>query len=232
MSHTVRVNFSKPVPLFPLPCTVLLPHAVQPLHIFEPRYRQMIDDCLDTAGQIAMACFAPQEFKQQHDPPVLRPAVCIGQIVQHDLLSDGCHNVLLHGVCRATIKEMLEPDNGRLYRMAKLTPLEATDGCTPALEQLRDEMHTVLSRPRLQRLRSIKPVLEWFDRSDVPTHALLELVGFTLVHDPELKYDLLAEADVLRRADLISSELDRLDRLILIAEGQGHKRWDKGVSWN
>jgi Lon protease-like protein len=46
MAKTITVDFTRPVPLFPLGNTVLLPHAVQGLHVFEPRYRQMVDACL------------------------------------------------------------------------------------------------------------------------------------------------------------------------------------------
>ena len=63
MSKSIVVDFSRPVPLFPLAGTVLLPHAMQGLHVFEPRYRQMVEACLSevrggsllTARPIAMA---------------------------------------------------------------------------------------------------------------------------------------------------------------------------------
>jgi hypothetical protein len=55
---SIRVNFSRPLPLFPLPQVVMLPQQITPLHIFEPRYRQMVDRALDGAGQIAMAKYA------------------------------------------------------------------------------------------------------------------------------------------------------------------------------
>ncbi|MHC5003387.1 MAG: LON peptidase substrate-binding domain-containing protein [Planctomycetota bacterium] len=233
MSQTVRVNFSKPLPLFPLPGAVLLPHAVQPLHVYEPRYRQMVEDSLDQSGQIAMACFAGSDWKHEyHGCPSLRPAVCIGQIVNHERLADGRLNLLLHGVCRAVIKEMIEPDEDRMYRMARLLPLEALDAEPPPMEHVRGRLHRILTRPRLGMMRSVEPVLEWFRREDVPTHALIELVGFTLVHDPELKYCLLAEADPLERATIVSRELCRLDRLLGLAELQNYRDWPKGMSWN
>ena len=54
MAQTVTIDFSQPVPLFPLPGCMLLPHATVPLHIFESRYRDMVGDVLDGAGLIAM----------------------------------------------------------------------------------------------------------------------------------------------------------------------------------
>jgi len=61
----IIVDFDRPMPIFPLDGVVLLPHAVQPLHIFERRYRQMVSHCLNEAehggGQIALASFAARE---------------------------------------------------------------------------------------------------------------------------------------------------------------------------
>ncbi|MCI0363027.1 MAG: LON peptidase substrate-binding domain-containing protein [Phycisphaerales bacterium] len=233
MTEVIRVNFSKPMPLFPLPDAVLLPHAVQPLHIFEPRYQQMISDCLDQSGQVAMATFKGENWKLDYEgTPPLRPAVCVGQIVHHDELSDGRHNILLHGVCRARIQKLIEPTDDRPYRMARLSPLEAVEEEPPAMNNVRKALRSMLISPRLSRMRSVETVMQWFDRKDVSTHALLELIGFALVHDSELKYRLLAEANPLRRARLIKQELTNLDHLVLRAERQAFRSWPKGLSWN
>jgi len=233
VTEVIRVNFSKPLPVFPLPDAVLLPHAVQPLHIFEERYRRMVEDCLDRSGQIAMATFKGDDWKMSYQgAPPLRPAVCVGQIVHHDALSDGRHNILLHGVCRAKIEKLFEPIDDRPYRMAKLVPLEAIEENPPPMEKVRKTLRTMLVNPRLSRMRSVETVMQWFDREDVTTHALLELIGFALVHDTELKYRLLAEPNALRRARLIKQELNNLDHLVVQAERQAYRSWPKGMSWN
>lgn len=233
MPEVIRVNFSRPMPLFPLPDAVLLPHAIQPLHVFEPRYRQMVEDCLDGPGQIAMATFAGAAWREEYDgTPPLRPAVCVGQIVHHDALPGGRHNILLHGVCRAKIDQLVDPDEERPYRMAKLVPLEAVDKDAPRMLDIRRDLKRLLVGPRLRRMRSVDAVMQWFDREDVSTHALLELIGFALVHDTELRYKLLAEANPRRRAGLIKQELASLDNLVDRADRQSFKRWPKGMSWN
>ncbi|HVP72904.1 MAG TPA: LON peptidase substrate-binding domain-containing protein [Phycisphaerales bacterium] len=233
MPEFVQVNFGRPMPLFPLPDTVLLPHAVLPLHIFEPRYRQMIEDVLDAAGQIAMASFNDRDWKAHyHGTPPLRPAVCVGQIVQHEAMDDGRHNILLHGVCRARIKQMIEPDDERPYRMAKLAPLETVDKKPPPMISVRRDLRDLLKSPRLAKMRSVETVVQWFDRKDVTTHALLELIGFALLHDTETKYQLLQESSPVQRAKLIKRELRNLDHLVQAAEKQGYKSWPKGMSWN
>jgi Lon protease-like protein len=233
MSQTVRVNFGRPIPLFPLPEIVLLPHAVKPLQVFETRYRRMVEDALDEAGQIAMASFAGEQWKTDYQGlPSLRPAVCVGQIIQHETMPDGNHIILLHGVCRAVIKKVLEPSGECPYRQASLVPLETFDDEPAPMAGIRTDLRRLLAGPRLKRLRGASKVLEWFDRDDVPTHALLELIAFTLVQDAELKYCLLAEANARRRAHLIRHELSSIDRLVQVAEHQSFRAWPKGMSWN
>ncbi|HWB20340.1 MAG TPA: LON peptidase substrate-binding domain-containing protein [Phycisphaerales bacterium] len=234
MSEIVRVNFGAPMPLFPLPEAVLLPHAVQPLQIFEPRYSKMISDCLDTSGQIAMATFASAHGMRCCAPPShkIRPAVCIGHIVKHESLPDGCHNILLHGLCRARITHTIESEADRPYRMVKLSPIEPLQDEPPALPHIRSDLKCMLSNPRLQRMQTISTVMQWVNRKDVPTHALLELIGFVLVHDQEVKYRLLEEADILARAGIIRTEIRHIDDLIRAADRQDYRNWPKGMSWN
>jgi Lon protease-like protein len=232
MAEAIRVNFGRPMPVFPLPDAVLLPHAIQPLLVFEPRYRKMIDDCLDGAGQIAVASFAARSLKGKSPKPSLRPVVCVGQIVQHEALEDGRHNILVQGVCRAKIVSMIEPENGRTYRLAMLSPLEPAGAHAAPLKQIRLQLRRMLKGPRLSRLRSVDTVMAWFDREDVSTEALLELIGFALLKDSELQYRLLAEASPVRRAGIIKDELASLDGLVARAERQPYRAWPKGMAWN
>ncbi len=233
MTEAIQVNFGRPMAVFPLPDAVLLPHAIQPLHIFEPRYRQLVNDCLDGSGQIAIAAFASDDRKNDpEDEPSLRPAVCVGQIVQHEALADGRHDILLQGICRARIVRMIEPATGRGYRLADLAPLEAIDSQPPPMADIRRQLREMLTSPRLSQLRSVETVMAWFDREDVSTHALLEFIGFALLRGCELKYRLLEEASPVRRASIIKDELANLDSLVGRAQRQPYQAWPKGMSWN
>lgn len=233
MADAIRVNFGRPMPVFPLPDAVLLPHAIQPLHIFEPRYRQMVNDCLDGAGQIAIASFMGSGWRNDYEgQPSLRPAVCVGQIVQHEALDDGRHDILLQGICRARIVRMIEPEDERAYRMAELSPLEAVSTQPPPMSDIRKQLREMLTSPRLSRLRSVETVMAWFDREDVSTHSLLEFIGFALLKDCELKYQLLAEANPIRRAGIIKDELANIDDLVGRAQRQPYQAWPKGMAWN
>jgi Lon protease-like protein len=233
-AQTIRVNFGKPLPIFPLDGVVLFPHALLPLHIFEPRYRQMVDQALDAAGQIAMATFSGDRWKREyHANPPVRPAVCIGQIVQHEKLPDGRYNLLVQGVCRAQIEREFPVENGRLYRLCKLRPLglpgmheEAT------LAPCRSRLAARLAQAPLDRLRSAEKLREALQNPEAPTAAVLELACIALVADGESKYKLLAEPDAARRAAMIDGELDALQSLLRRAERQLDRGAPKGCSWN
>jgi Lon protease-like protein len=182
------------------------------------------------AAPIAMATVAPTNSNVAS--PALRPVVCVGRIVQHQLLADGRHTVVLHGVARATIQEVNEPEGKRLYRTARLTPLEQPMGARPAMHQARRVIRDLLSSGRLSRLQSARPLLEWIERSDVPTHAAIELAAYAFVRDPERRYRMLAEARPIARARLVRDELVALDKLLAAAELQGSSEWPKGMAWN
>ena len=110
-------DFAHPVALFPLASTALMPNAVQPLHVFEPRYRRMVIDAvgdaadgLDSAAPIAMATFHGDDWRDDYGgTPPLRPTVCVGRIVRHVPLPDGRHDIVLLGACRARIASTTAP---------------------------------------------------------------------------------------------------------------------------
>lgn len=235
-TETIRVNFGKPVPLFPLPGVVLLPHAILPLHIFEERYRQMVARALDATGQIALAVYECGAWKQQHhDRPPLRPAVCLGQIIQHERLPDGRFNVLMRGVCRARISQEIPPDDVTLYRRALLEPVEhglETDEDYDALTGVRDRLRDLFREPPLTALAAAQSIETHLDAQDLPTIAILELLAITVVSDTELKYRLLEEGDPSGRAAMIEGELRTLQSLLRRAEPQRDPGAPKGVTWN
>src|SRR5713226_4443283 len=115
-------DFSGTVRLFPLPDLVLYPFVIQPLHIFEPRYRQLMADALADDRLMALALLQPGWEEDYHKHAPIYPTVCLGRIFQEEQLSDGRYNLLLHGVARARIRE--EVPAGKLYRTARVDLLQ------------------------------------------------------------------------------------------------------------
>jgi ATP-dependent Lon protease len=101
------------LPVFPLPQAVLFPGALMPLHIFEPRYRQMTKDAIDTHGVMAIAHItgaAPAGEEGSPIDPNGHPAISVvagvGVIVESQQLPDGRYNILLEGRARAHLTEL------------------------------------------------------------------------------------------------------------------------------
>lgn len=231
----IQVNFGKPMPVFPLGMVALMPQQVAPFHILEPRYRQLVGDALDGSGQIAMATYDISNldaFDYTGDTLPLRPAVCIGQVFQHEKLPDGHYNILLQGICRARIVDEHQPEGERKYRTAYLEPLDLPGLNQPSLNTARQKLTEHLSAWPLQKLRTAAWVVERLENQQIPDSAAFELVCFSLFTDHELRYQLLAEPDAKRRVSLIELALSDMARIIRNAAAQHPERWPKGVSWN
>ncbi len=93
-------NFSGTARVFPLPNLVLFPHVVQPLHIFEPRYRDMTADSLADDNLIAMALLQADWESTGLERPPIHKVVCLGRIVANQLLDDGRYLLLIRGLSR------------------------------------------------------------------------------------------------------------------------------------
>ena len=99
------------IPVFPLPGALLLPRARLPLHIFEPRYLAMLDDCLKSRGRlIGMVQPLP------HQDGALHQIGCAGRVTQFSETEDGRYMITLSGVSRFRI--LREESGFQSYRRA------------------------------------------------------------------------------------------------------------------
>jgi Lon protease-like protein len=232
----VQVNFGRPFPVFPLDGVSLMPHALLRLFVFEPRYRQMVEDVLDSSGQIAMAVFRGEGWMNDYEgTPPIRPAVCLGQIARHERNPDGTYHVWLHGVCRARVVSEESPTHDRLYRQAYLTPIDRGDQDETVLGGDREKLMGLLKSRPLCELPRVKHVLGELDSMELPTSALLDAVTLAVLStlgDKALQYRLLEEGDPGRRAGIITGELTALSGVLVRAEKQFDPEAPRGVSWN
>ena len=97
----------KALPIFPLPETVLFPGALLPLHVFEPRYREMTRDVLAGARLMAVARLKPGYEPEYYGRPEVHPVAGVGYVIAAEQLEDGRYNVVLRGVGRIRIAEEL-----------------------------------------------------------------------------------------------------------------------------
>jgi Lon protease-like protein len=112
------------LPIFPLPNVVLFPGVLLPLHIFEPRYRQMTTDAVAGDGLIGLTLIRPGNTPMQQRAPLFEVG-CAGRITRLQELPDGRFNFVLEGVRRFRVLRELDTD--RLYRVVAAEWLEEPD---------------------------------------------------------------------------------------------------------
>ena len=111
------------IPIFPLQDVMLFPNASRPLHIFEPRYREMVADALEGDRIIGMVMLhAGYEDEYAGNPPIYDIG-CAGVITNVQRLEDGRYNIVLSGLVRFRITR---EDQSRSYRVAEIEPLPET----------------------------------------------------------------------------------------------------------
>ncbi len=136
------------VPIFPLPNVVLFPDVDLPLHIFEPRYREMVSDAMEGDRLIGMTLLRGDWRKDYHGAPEIFPVGCVGRIVDFHLLPDGRSNLLLRGLrCFEIVAEV----GGRAYRRARVrwrarASAEGTSGLAGVGDRLRASVTRLLAR--------------------------------------------------------------------------------------
>ena len=108
------------IPIFPLPNAVLFPNVFLPLHIFEPRYREMIADALASDRLIGMVLLRPGWERDYEGRPSVYPIGCSGVITHVERLPDGRYNIVLRGLERFRI---VSEDQTKIYRRATIEPL-------------------------------------------------------------------------------------------------------------
>lgn len=116
------------LPLFPLSNVVLFPGCLAPLHIFEPRYRQMTEAALEGERLIGMVTVRPDAREEMGGNPPIYTVGCAGFITDHQRLPDGRYNIVLRGVKRFRVESETAPDSVRLYRLADARWLDDPDG--------------------------------------------------------------------------------------------------------
>lgn len=146
------------LPLFPLPTVVLFPNVFLPLHIFEPRYREMVADALASDRLIGMVLLRPGWQKDYEGRPPVYPIGCSGVITHAERLPDGRYNIVLRGLERFRIES---EDASRSYRRASIEPLREgrlTSDDRAQIRASRGKLESMLSHSIEQGLRDAHAV--------------------------------------------------------------------------
>jgi Lon protease-like protein len=204
------------LPVFPLPKMVFFPGSALPLHLFEPRYRQMILDCT-TGGPKAMAVtlLLPGYEEDYEGQPPIATVSGVGRIVWHEALPDGRHDIVLVGLGRARLDEL--PMDGRPYRRAKATMLPDRGDATGA------DVSGLLSCASAisAAVRDTHPEFSLgLDEKATPGQ-VADAIADRLVADSRERQAILETLDVHRRIDRVTAALSELLAEIQLARDEG-----------
>jgi uncharacterized protein len=184
------------IPVFPLPNVVLFPKLQLPLHIFEPRYRQMVRDAMAHRGLIGMALLRGDWEKDYYANPEIYGVGCLGKIVGVTALPDGRYNILLLGLTEYEIEEEVLGETP--YRQARVALRDDLPGVeTTAIASLQGEI-LELARGTIQEKDS--PLLKILSDATIDAATWLNLCCFSFDIAPVEKQSLLEAKSLQERA--------------------------------
>lgn len=199
------------LPLFPLPNIVFFPHTRLPLHVFEPRYRQMVKDVLESDQRFGIVLLRPGWEAEYFGAPAVFQTGTIGTIEQAVPLDDGRYNIVVRGDVRFRILDEVSRVPYRTARVIAQPEAERTvEESFSQREWLAD-----LSRQYLRYLpdQTAVPEIE-----TVSLESLTNALIMSLNLDIEEKQKLLETGDILARAEEIGNELSsRIESLRFLA---------------
>ena len=209
------------IPIFPLPEIVFFPETVLPLHVFEPRYRQMIADCLAGDRWLAVVMLRVGWEKDYQGRPPVHPVAGAGEVIQAEALADGRYNILLDG--RARVRLLAEePPDGRPYRVVRAERLgdrgpSPNDRTFPGRLQ---DLRTAHARLLVVLGQSHPDVVGRLTVAGASPGAVIDRIVSAVVPDSEVRQRVLEAVDVSARLDLAVSALSELLSMVAGREGE------------
>jgi Lon protease-like protein len=195
------------IPIFPLPNAVLFPNVFLPLHIFEPRYREMVSDALAGDRIIGMALLRPGWEPEYEGRPPVYAIGCAGLITHAERLPDGRFNIVLRGLEKFRI---VDEDDSRPYRIAQVDSL---------LELMKDEDREEMRAARRRLEALLVPQAEGRGADpkvppSMPDEDLVNALAQYLELEPVEKQALLEREGLLERC---RSLIELLEMKVIVA---------------
>ncbi len=193
------------LPVFPLPRIVFFPGTALPLHLFEPRYTEMIEDCLQSGcTAMAVALLAPGWEDHYDEMPAIHEIAGAGRIVAHQARADGTHDVILHGLNRVRLHEL--PNQDHAYRCARAVPIKDSGSTTPS-----DMLAMMACATRVAaKVRERQPDFALQVSAELSPARAADVIADQLVVSPEERQRILETSDIRRRVDLVTESVASL----------------------
>jgi len=196
------VDLPDEVPVMPLPGAVLFPHALLPLYIFEPRYREMLEHALQRDRMFSVTLIKPS-CPQWHAPEDFFHFATVGLIRACVGHGDGTSNLVLQALHRVRFSNF-EQDTP--FPIAKIAIVKSTNSSTVETEALGEkvlELYQKLKRAE----RQLPPKVDHYLAQLGDLEMLADLVASTFVEDPLRRQQMLEEPSVNQRLRLLITYL-------------------------
>ncbi|MGF1464644.1 MAG: LON peptidase substrate-binding domain-containing protein [Sandaracinaceae bacterium] len=206
------------LPVFPLPGIVFFPGTMLPLHLFEPRYRDMMRDCMERGPRAMVVARLADGWEDDYEGrPQVHDVAGVGRIVDHAKRPDGRYDLILAGVHRVRLEEL--PPEGFSYRRARATVIEDRE---PHPEVLRPLVTGVLASASgvVSLLRRRHPDFGLGIDGSTPPGLIADRIADRLLQrrrDVDLRQQLLEQPDVKVRLALVQ---DAVAEILLELSGE------------
>ena len=202
MMHEIQefpVDFSGEARLFPLPNLVLYPGCIQPLHIFESRYCEMLEDAVQDDNLVAIATLMPGYEPDYYSRPPIADHTCVGQLILHEKTPENTYNLLLVGARRAQIKHEITPV--RSFRRAAVEIIEDRD--VAENDSNAQRLGEDLAKQFVASAKSAEQLAINFQAGKISLSSLTDVVAYHFPFELQLKLRLLEQPDPIERARML-----------------------------
>jgi Lon protease-like protein len=203
------------LPVFPLPSVVLFPRALLPLHIFEPRYRAMLQHCLETHRAMAIAHIPDESDKDAKGQPRFATIAGVGAILEHQPLADGRSNILLYGRARVQLEELPSDTPWRRARATIVDDLPSSGARVSTADRAALVAAATAFAAELHKRDDFSFALP----PNAKIGAVADLCAQHLVADAKVRQALLEERDIVERVRMVIAELALQHRALLGSGG-------------
>ena len=195
------------IPIFPIPKVVLLPAEVLPLHVFEPRYIDLVRDAVSSHRVIGIVDVLPGHEDELPGSPPVRNIGCIGFIAAHEELEDGRFLMWLLGLERFKIEEELDVPTSYRQVQVRYQPTPESPKRLAGIRPLRQELRSLL--PNLVDLDDTSREQFASHMAEVSDAQLVALAAQILELDGERKQLLRESSTLSDRVLLVYADLYR-----------------------
>jgi len=224
MDISEEIEIPEVIPVMTLQETVLFPHAVMPLFIFENRYREMLDDVLKSHRLFAVFNEKRRETAEGHEEPIETMGT-VGVVRAAHQNPDGTTNLALQGIVRVRVIEIVQETPYRLVRVETCPNEEGGGEEEP--EELRNHILSLINRQPELTSGLPEEYVEFLRSLDEPA-PFIDVAIHSICQDAAIKQRLLETLSIQDRYTIFEQFLMKeQNKLDLFQQLQGDTRDDE-----